>query len=79
VRPGDLLASGTVSGPAPDQWGSLIELTANGTRPLRLSDGQRRGFLEDGDTVTISATAPAVDGRPIGFGAVRGTIQPALL
>jgi fumarylacetoacetase len=65
VRPGDLLASGTVSGPAPDQWGSLIELTGN-TR-----------FLADGDTVAISATAPAPGGGTVGFGEVRGTIQPA--
>jgi fumarylacetoacetase len=77
VRPGDLLASGTVSGPGPDQWGSLIELTDNGAQPLRLGDGQNRCFLEDGDTVTIAATAPGLDGRPIGFGEVRGTVEPA--
>jgi len=77
VRPGDLLASGTVSGPEPDQWGSLIELTDDGRSPIRLASGETRGFLEDGDTVVISATAPGVDGRPIGLGEVRGTIQPA--
>jgi fumarylacetoacetase len=77
VRPGDLFASGTVSGPEPDQWGSLIELTSNGTQPLHLGDGQIRGFLEDDDAVTITATAPGFDGHPIGFGEVAGTVQPA--
>jgi fumarylacetoacetase len=79
VRPGDLLASGTVSGPEPDQWGSLIELTDNGRQPLHLAGGDERGFLEDGDTVVIAATAPGIDGNRIGLGEVRGTIEPALL
>lgn len=74
VRPGDLYASGTISGSRPATQGSLIELTWNGERPLRL-DGATRTFLEDGDTVTISGWSPAIDpGRRIGFGAVHGTI-----
>ena len=77
LRPGDLYASGTVSGPAPDQRGSLIELSWNGAEPLTLADGSKRSFLEDGDTVTISATAPAPDGGRLTLGEVTGTILPA--
>src|SRR3569833_29505 len=76
VRTGDLLASGTVSGPQRDQRGSLIELTWNGNEPLELPDGTKRVFLEDGDTVTITATARGTEITPIGFGAVTGTIHP---
>ena len=75
LRTGDLLASGTVSGPEPHQRGSLIELTWNGGYPLLLADGTTRTFLADGDTVTITATAPGPPGTHIGFGAVTGTIQ----
>jgi fumarylacetoacetase len=75
LRTGDLFASGTVSGPEPHQRGSLIELTWNGAQPLLLADGSTRTFLADGDTVSISATAPGPGGSRIGFGAVTGTIQ----
>ena len=74
LRTGDLFASGTVSGPEPDQRGSLLELTWNGTQPLALDDGSTRGFLEDGDEVSITAWAPAPDGGRLGFGEVRGRI-----
>ena len=77
VRPGDLFASGTVSGPQPDQRGSLIELTWGGADPLTL-DGTTRTFLEDGDEVTITASAPGPDGVRIGFGEVTGIILPAV-
>jgi fumarylacetoacetase len=77
VRTGDLFASGTVSGPDPDQRGSFLELTWNGTQPIALGDGSTREFLADGDTVTISATAPGPDGSRIGFGDVTGTVLPA--
>jgi fumarylacetoacetase len=77
LRTGDLLASGTVSGPDRAQRGSLIELTWNGTEPIELPDGTKRVFLEDGDTVTITATAPGPDIGRIGFGEVAGTVQPA--
>jgi fumarylacetoacetase len=77
TRTGDLYASGTVSGPQPDQRGSLIELTWNGAEALTLPDGSTRTFLEDGDTVTISATAPAADGGRLSLGEVTGTILPA--
>ncbi|HSF26675.1 MAG TPA: fumarylacetoacetase [Actinomycetes bacterium] len=77
LRTGDLYASGTVSGPDKDQRGSLLELTWNGAEPVRLADGSERRFLEDGDTVTISAWAPGADGARIGLGEVTGTILPA--
>lgn len=77
LRTGDLFASGTVSGPAQDECGSLIELTWNGDRPLPLPDGSTRVFLEDGDSVTLRATAPGADGVRIGFGEVSGTIVPS--
>jgi fumarylacetoacetase len=76
VRTGDLFASGTVSGPEPDQRGAFIELTWAGAEPVTVG-GERRTFLEDGDTVTISATAPGPRGDRIGFGEVTGTILPA--
>ncbi|MEO3783848.1 fumarylacetoacetase [Actinocorallia sp. B10E7] len=64
LRPGDLFASGTVSGPGPDEAGSLIELTAGGEKGLVLPDGSVRTWLEDGDEVRISAALP--DGRFLG-------------
>jgi fumarylacetoacetase len=78
MRTGDLYASGTVSGPAPDQRGSFLELTWNGAEPVTLADGSSRTFLADGDTVTISATAPGPGGSRIGFGEVTGTVVPVL-
>jgi fumarylacetoacetase len=77
IRDGDLFASGTISGPAKDTRGSLLELTWNGTEPLTLADGSTRGFLEDGDTVTITAWAPGPVGSRIGLGEVSGTITPS--
>lgn len=76
VRPGDLYASGTISGPDRDQRGSLIELSWNGQEPLTLPDGSVRSFLEDGDEVVISATAPGPGGTRIGLGEVTGRIVP---
>ena len=77
LRTGDLYASGTVSGPEPDQWGSLLELTWGGKRPLELPDGQRRTFLEDGDEVVVRAVATGPGGRPVGIGEVTGRVLPA--
>ncbi len=75
TRSGDLFASGTVSGPDPHQWGSLIELTHGGRAPLTLDDGSARTFLADGDEVIISATVPTPDGNgAASLGEVRGTI-----
>jgi len=78
LRTGDLYASGTVSGPQPGQRGSLIELTWNGRDRLQLPDGSTRAFLEDGDEVSIRATAPGSDGSRLGFGEVTGKITPAI-
>ena len=78
LRPGDLFASGTVSGPDRGTEGALIELTWNGERPVKLADGSVRSFLEDGDEVVISATAPGPDGTRIGLGEVTGRVLPAV-
>lgn len=77
VRPGDLYASGTISGTTPDSYGSFIELTWRGSKPLRLTSGEERSFLEDGDTVTLRGVCEAPGKPRIGFGSVSGTIQPA--
>ena len=74
LRTGDFYASGTVSGPEPDGRGSLIELSWNGERPIKLPDGTTRSFLADGDEIVISASAPGPDGARIGFGEVTGRI-----
>ncbi len=79
TRTGDLFGSGTVSGPDRDQGGCLLELSWNGAEPLTLPDGSVRGYLEDGDEVAISATAPAADGGRIGLGEVTGQIRPSPL
>ncbi|MBE3001578.1 fumarylacetoacetase [Nocardiopsis sp. HNM0947] len=77
LRTGDVFASGTVSGPERDQRGCLLELTWSGQEPLVLPDGTERTFLEDGDEVTITATAPGPDGARVHFGEVTGTVLPA--
>jgi fumarylacetoacetase len=74
VRPGDLYASGTVSGSDPGTYGSLIELTWGGRDPIRLGDGSERTFLEDGDTVVLRGGAGGDDRPRIGFGECAGTI-----
>jgi fumarylacetoacetase len=77
LQPGDLLGSGTISGPAPGQGGSLLELTAGGKQPLRLANGEVRAFLEDGDTVLLRAHCERPGFRRIGFGVCAGTVLPA--
>jgi len=77
LRTGDLFASGTVSGPAAGQRGSLIELAWNGTEPLSLPDGGSRAWLEDSDEVIITATAAGPDGSRVGLGEAHGQIIPA--
>lgn len=76
IRPGDLYASGTISGSSPDSRGSLIELTWNGTQPINLPGGEVRGFLQDGDEIAIHGWCQSGEFR-IGFGSARGTIEPA--
>jgi fumarylacetoacetase len=77
TRTGDFYASGTVSGPDREQGGCLLELSWGGAEPLVLPDGSVRSFLEDGDELTITATAPAADGTTIGFGEVTGRVLQA--
>ena len=76
TRPGDLFASGTVSGPDPGEWGSLVEITRRGACRLRLPDGTERSFLADGDTVTLRGwCGDGTASRPrIGFGDASGTV-----
>jgi fumarylacetoacetase len=76
TRTGDLFASGTVSGPGRAQRGAFIELTWGGAEPVTVN-GEPRTFLQDGDTVTITGTAPGASGGRVGFGAVTATILPA--
>jgi fumarylacetoacetase len=78
LRDGDLFGSGTLSGPAPEQGGSLLELSAGGKRAITLSNGQSRTFLEDGDTIVLRGHCEREGARRIGFGECRGTVLPAL-
>jgi fumarylacetoacetase len=73
---GDLLGSGTVSGPQKDQLGSLLELSWNGTEPLQLPGGESRSFLEDGDSLVMRGWCQG-DGYRVGFGEVEGTVLAA--
>lgn len=73
MKTGDLLGSGTISGASRENWGSLLEITANGTQPLVLADGSQRRFLEDGDTIIMSGYAET-DYYKIGFGHLEGAI-----
>ena len=77
MRVGDLLGSGTISGPTKDSRGSLLELSWGGKEPLTLPDGQTRSFLQDGDTLTLTGACHG-DGYTLGFGGCSGTILPAL-
>ena len=76
LRCGDVFASGTVSGADKSQWGSLLEICWRGADPIQLRDASTRSFLEDGDAVSISATAMGSDGVEIGFGQVTGAVSP---
>jgi fumarylacetoacetase len=76
MRPGDLLASGTISGPTEDSYGSMLELSWRGQEPIDLPTGETRSFLEDGDRVVLSGYAQGDDYR-IGFGEAAGTVRPA--
>jgi fumarylacetoacetase len=74
---GDLLGTGTLSGPRPEQAGSLLELTRGGQQPLSMPGGEQRSFLEDGDTVTLRGWGAAPGAVRIGLGSVTGTVLPA--
>uniref|UniRef100_A0A8L0DSQ2 Fumarylacetoacetase n=1 Tax=Oncorhynchus mykiss TaxID=8022 RepID=A0A8L0DSQ2_ONCMY len=77
VRPGDLLASGTISGPDPDSFGSMLELSWKGSKTVDLGGGETRTFLKDGDEVTLTGYCEG-SGYRVGFGPCAGTILPAL-
>ncbi len=81
LQPGDLLGSGTISGPSPDQAGAIIELAKGGTAPITLAGGsgptEQRRFLEDGDSVIFRGWCEADGAARIGFGECRGTVLPA--
>jgi fumarylacetoacetase len=78
LRPGDLLASGTISGPEKDSRGSMLELTWRGSEPLHLGNGDKRVWLEDGDRLTMTGWCQG-DGYRVGFGEVTGRVLPAVL
>merc|ERR1712137_209625 len=77
MRPEDLCASGTISGPTPESYGSMLELTWRGSKPITLPNGEERKFISDGDTVIINGYAQG-DGYRIGFGDCSGEILPAI-
>ncbi len=77
IRRGDMMASGTISGPTPDSYGSMLELSWRGTKPVKLSDGSERKFINDGDTVVMRGHG-GNDGVRIGFGEVRAKVLPAV-
>lgn len=76
IQVGDMYASGTISGPSPGSYGSMLELSWNGQKPLTMPDGTERKFIEDGDTVIMRGFAEK-DGIRIGFGESKGKILPA--
>lgn len=77
VQVGDLMGSGTISGTTPESYGSLLEITWNGSKPLTLSNGEQRSFIQDGDTLIMKGYCEK-DGLRIGFGDVCGTVLPAV-
>lgn len=77
IKPGDLMATGTISGPTPDSFGSLMELSWNGTKPVTLEVGEERKFLEDYDEITLEALCQK-DNIRVGFGQCQGQLLPAL-
>ena len=77
LRPGDLLGTGTLSGPDEGMQGALIEITKGGKQPLSLPNGEQRSFLEDGDTVVMRAWCARDGAVRIGFGEASGTVLPA--
>ncbi|KAF7283964.1 fumarylacetoacetate hydrolase [Rhynchophorus ferrugineus] len=76
VNPGDLMGSGTISGDASDSFGSLLELSWKGTKPITLNDGTKRKFLQDGDTITMKGFCEG-NGYNVGFGECVGKLLPA--
>jgi len=77
LQPGDLFGSGTLSGPTPDSYGSLLEISEGGKHPVQLPSGEQRKFLEDGDEVILRARCVREGVASIGFGECRGTVVAA--
>lgn len=79
LQPGDLIGTGTISGPEPAEAGALVELSSAGTRPISLSNtGESRGFLEDGDAVIFRGWCERAGAVQIGFGECRGEVMPPI-
>ncbi len=78
LQPGDLLGTGTLSGPTASEAGALIELTVGGKLPITLPSGESRAFLEDGDSITLRAHCEKAGAARVGFGTCTGTVLPAL-
>ena len=77
LQAGDLIGTGTQSGPTSEEAAALIELTAGGKKPLTLPDGETRTFLEDGDAVILRGWCEKVGFARVGFGECRGVVLPA--
>ena len=77
MRSGDLLGSGTISGPGAGEAGALIELSQSGRTPVRLANGEERGFLQNGDAITLTGWCEKPGFARIGFGECRGIVAAA--
>ena len=76
MQPGDLLGSGTISGPAPGSYGSMLEIAWKGTKPVAIGNGETRKFIQDGDEVIMTGYCQG-SGYRVGFGECTGSILPA--
>jgi fumarylacetoacetase len=79
LQPGDLMGTGTLSGPTLDEAGALIELTVGGKQPLTLPNGETRTYLEDGDAVVLRGWCEKPGAARIGFGQCVGNVRPAMI
>jgi fumarylacetoacetase len=77
IRCGDMMASGTISGPTEGSFGSMLEIAWKGTKPVAMNDGSTRSFIQDGDTVVVRGYAEK-NGVRVGFGECRGKVLPAI-
>lgn len=77
LQPGDLIGTGTISGPGPGEAGAMIELAHGGQQPVDIGGGEQRGFLADGDTVILRGWCEKPGAARIGFGECRGTVLAA--
>jgi fumarylacetoacetase len=78
LNPGDLCATGTLSGPDKSSFGSILELAWRGTQPIALPNGESRRFVEDGDAIILRARCSRPGAVSIGFGECRGVVEPAV-